>query len=129
MFQANFGSTDLYLSFNNPYKIGDVNTNIFVIKLSKELPKPFKSLFRELIIYPDKVGRKAEDEKKYPKMNIINLLNCITTLTTDINKTLKVPKDIIIQIDFFDSYPPKNLLHIAPPINPPSEGAAIVVIL
>ena len=129
MFQANFGSTVLYLSFNNPYRIGDDKTNKLVIKLSKELPKPFKSLLRELIIYPDKVGKKAEAEKKYPKTNTINLLNCIATLTKTINRTLRVPKNITTHIDFFDSYPPKNLLHIAPTINPPSDGAAIVVML
>ena len=45
--------------------------NTFVIKLSKELPKPFNFLCNELIIYPEIVGKNAETEKKYPNIYII----------------------------------------------------------
>ena len=36
-------------------------------------------------------------------------------LAKEINITAAVPKTNIIQIDLLDSYPPKNLLQIAPP--------------
>ena len=64
-----------------------------MIKLSNELPNPFKSLFNELIIYPDIVGKKAETEKKYPKIKIIKILNCIVILTKVIKTTPAVPKN------------------------------------
>ena len=49
------------------------------------------------------VGKKAETEKKYPKIYIIKLLNSIEILVKVINKTAEVPKNKIILIEFFDS--------------------------
>ena len=48
-------------------------------------------------------------------------------LVNEMNITAAVPNSMMIHIEFLDSYPPKNLLQIAPPTKLPNEGAKIVV--